>query len=79
MNNPYRVLRVHQGDSLSDIKAMYRRLCHIYHPDVPGTGNAEKFEEITKAWHEIEKSGTRKKAIVIYGHKTLFSIKRRML
>lgn len=37
-----------------DLQSRYRELSKIYHPDMP-TGNAQKFDEITKAYKLLKK------------------------
>ena len=37
-----------------DLKSRYRELSKIYHPDMP-TGDASKFDEITKAYKLLKK------------------------
>jgi len=56
MYNPYAVLGVRANSSKDSIKAVYRELCKTVHPDIPKTGNAQKFIEITKAWKVIEEN-----------------------
>jgi DnaJ-class molecular chaperone len=46
--NPYSVLEVPRGASLSEIKRSYYSKAKVHHPD--HGGDAEKFKEIQKAW-----------------------------
>ncbi len=39
--------------TISDIKASYRNLSKVYHPDVPLTGNAAIFDRITTMYNSI--------------------------
>jgi hypothetical protein len=52
--DPYSVLEVYYGSSLTQIKAAYRRLAKIYHPDIP-TGSEEKFKELSSAYATLLK------------------------
>lgn len=36
-----------------DVKTAYRNLSKIYHPDVPGTGNAQIFERLTVFYNSL--------------------------
>lgn len=51
MNNfdPYNILGLERNASRDEIKKMYRKLAHIYHPDKGG--NRKKFEEINRAYN----------------------------
>lgn len=51
--NPYKVLGVRNNESREVCKKAYRKLTAKYHPD-NGTGDSEKFQEVTEAWNEIE-------------------------
>ena len=53
MRNPYEVLGVPVGTSVEDCKKAYRKLSKKFHPDSP-SGDANKFEEIVKAYKAIE-------------------------
>lgn len=48
----YSVLGVAPTAPMEVIQAAYRALSRVYHPDVPGTGNAEKMKRINAA-HEV--------------------------
>lgn len=48
----YSVLGVSEGASLEVCKSAYRRLCKKYHPDMGG--DATKFQEVNKAWADIQ-------------------------
>lgn len=52
MFNPYEVLGVSIKTPKEEIKRKYRKLCAMYHPD--NGGNAEKFDEVNKAWTMID-------------------------
>lgn len=73
--NPYEILGVSPLSSKSDIKAAYRRLSKLYHPDVGG--DEEKFKEIAEAWEYIDKNHGDEKVPDIWVHKTLFTFKKR--
>lgn len=49
----YITLEVPHHADLFEIKAAFRRLSKLYHPDAPGGGNIEKFQAILKAYREI--------------------------
>lgn len=51
--NPYQVLGVSPSATKDECKREYKRLARLYHPD-SGHGDAEKFDNITKAWNMIE-------------------------
>jgi hypothetical protein len=49
----YEILEVSENASLDEIKAAYRRLAKIYHPDViRGTGDEDRFMEIANAYEQ---------------------------
>lgn len=50
----YRALELVEGASLADVKAAFKRLALIYHPDRPG-GDAERFKKISAAYTELKK------------------------
>ena len=54
MHTPYAVLGVPDGSSLDVCKKAYRSLGKIYHPDNVATGDAAKFEEVNKAFKDIQ-------------------------
>lgn len=49
MADYYEILGIKKGASDKEIKNVFRRLAHKYHPDKAG-GNAEKFKEINEAY-----------------------------
>eukprot|EP00359_Climacostomum_virens_P009035 CAMPEP_0204911836 /NCGR_PEP_ID=MMETSP1397-20131031/10096_1 /ASSEMBLY_ACC=CAM_ASM_000891 /TAXON_ID=49980 /ORGANISM="Climacostomum Climacostomum virens, Strain Stock W-24" /LENGTH=207 /DNA_ID=CAMNT_0052082533 /DNA_START=48 /DNA_END=668 /DNA_ORIENTATION=+ len=51
--NYYKILGVNRNASSEEIKAAYRDLVKIYHPDL-STGNSEKFKEITQAFEVLK-------------------------
>lgn len=48
----FKILELNNGASKEEIKAAFRRLAKIYHPDIPG-GNEAKFKEISQAYSEL--------------------------
>jgi curved DNA-binding protein CbpA len=48
--NPYEVLDVHERCTQDEIKTAYRNLIKKYHPDIPETGDKEKFDEVQEAY-----------------------------
>lgn len=48
----YKILGIPSTATIEEAKKAYRILCRKYHPDVGGS--PEKFDEITKAFHQIE-------------------------
>ena len=52
MNTHYKILGCVRGDSLETIKANYKRLSLIFHPD-KNDGDSETFIQINKAYHSI--------------------------
>lgn len=53
--DPFRVLGISKAATIDEqlLRKTYRKLAKIYHPDVPKTGNAEKFEDIKFAVEEL--------------------------
>ncbi len=49
MADYYEILGIKKGASDQEIKNVFRRLAHKYHPDKAG-GNAEKFKEVNEAY-----------------------------
>lgn len=75
MYNPYAVLGVKSSSSKDSIKAVYRELCKTLHPDIPLTGDAERFVEINKAWKIIDESHVEVPTKgYIWRHTNLFNI-----
>lgn len=52
MKSPYQVLGVSSSTPKEEIRKVYRKLCRKYHPD--NGGDANKFDEVNKAWESIE-------------------------
>lgn len=75
MLNPYKVLGVHDNASKDDCKKAYRRLCAKYHPD--NGGDPIKFDEVNKAWKDIEQGVVHKSVTTIVRkglrHKSIFN------
>ena len=74
MRDPYSILGVKTGASLEECKKAYRSLSRKYHPDNPN-GNAEKFDELHKAYESIQ-NGSANIGVVNKGylrHQTLFN------
>ena len=64
----YRLLGLRTGASYEDIKASYRRLARMYHPDANPTNQQqakEKFIQLTDAFGEERKTATEEKYIRI--------------
>lgn len=55
----YRVLGVNRNSSVEEIKAAYRSLAKLNHPDAP-TGNADKFKEIVQAYEVLRDLNSRR-------------------
>lgn len=56
----YRILRVNKSHRLDQIKQSYRRAARLYHPDVStGLADAEKFQQIVKAYNLISREKKR--------------------
>lgn len=72
--NPYEILGVSAMADRSEMKSKYRALAKKYHPDSPG-GDADKFDELQKAWAMIE-NGTARPFIEkgSYVHKSAFTV-----
>jgi len=50
--DPYLVLGLPKDAVLSELKASYRKLAKIHHPDLP-TGSVDKFRELTAAYEAL--------------------------
>ena len=57
--NHYETLGVSGNASGSAIRTAYRRLARRYHPDVVGSGSAEKFREVQEAYETLSESSRR--------------------
>ena len=57
--NPYEILDLSPMDEIGadELRAAFRKKAKIYHPDVPKTGDAEKFQLIKKAVEELASLG----------------------
>ena len=54
MPDYYQILQIPSGSSINDVKKAYRKLAHIYHPDVSILTDArEKFIEINEAYEYL--------------------------
>ncbi|CAK9066770.1 unnamed protein product [Durusdinium trenchii] len=51
--NPYDVLGLSRSSNYDDIRAAFRKLARTYHPDVPGTGDEDRFRSIREALEEL--------------------------
>lgn len=74
--NPYKILEVSVSDSKDVVKAKYRALCRIYHPDNIKTGNEEKFLEVKRAFEYLNENTSRSpaKGTKMWRHKTAFTV-----
>lgn len=52
MKDPYAVLGISSDASEDEIKVVYRRLAHQYHPD-KGGGDISKFKEVQEAYSAL--------------------------
>lgn len=59
--NPYVILDIPFDASSADVKAAFRGLAKILHPDVPRTGNAEAFQIISWAAKELSTTQGRRR------------------
>ena len=59
--NYYDTLGVSGNASGSAIRTAYRKLARRYHPDVVGSGSAEKFREVQEAYETLSE-GSRRQA-----------------
>jgi DnaJ-class molecular chaperone len=57
--NYYDTLGVSGNASGSAIRTAYRRLARLYHPDIVGTGSAEKFREVQEAYDTLREQSRR--------------------
>ncbi|AFN83324.1 DnaJ-like protein [Encephalitozoon romaleae SJ-2008] len=55
--DPYKILGVERTSTDMEVKRAYRRLQRAHHPDSK-TGNRERYEEICRAYEEIQKRPT---------------------
>jgi hypothetical protein len=51
---PFSIIGVEVGDSLEMIEAVYKVKRKFLHPDVPGTGNADRFKKLQEAYNAIK-------------------------
>ena len=58
--NYYDTLGVSGNASGSAIRTAYRRLARLYHPDVVGSGSAEKFREVQEAYETLSERSRRR-------------------
>lgn len=59
IKNLYDILEVNPDCSLPGIKARYKKLASIYHPDNDETGDEEKFKDISIAYRTLKDSKLR--------------------
>jgi curved DNA-binding protein len=53
LNDYYKILQLSQGADQETIERVYRLLAKRYHPDNMDTGDAEKFDELVKAFRTL--------------------------
>ena len=64
----YKILDIPIDASNDDIKTAYRKLVHIYHPDVSGSNSdTNKFKEIQEAYEILSSASKRKKYDALHG------------
>ncbi len=64
----YKILELSFDASSDDIKAAYRKLVRLYHPDVTGnSSDGAKFKEITEAYEILINPEKRKKYDILHG------------
>jgi curved DNA-binding protein CbpA len=64
----YEVLEISPNASQETIERMFRFLAQRYHPDRQGTGNAERFDQVVKAYNMLKEPESR--ATYDSSHKT---------
>ena len=64
----YEILEVSPNASQETIERMFRFLAQRYHPDRQGTGNAERFDQVVKAYNTLKEPEER--ATYDANHKT---------
>jgi curved DNA-binding protein CbpA len=57
--DPYRTLGITRGATLDDVKAAYRRLAKLYHPDSAGERAVERFLAIQAAYESLTEGPAR--------------------
>ncbi len=64
----YKILEIDYNAETAEIKAAYRRLVRLYHPDVAGkNSDEEKFKEIQEAYEVLSNSDKRQKYDIVHG------------
>lgn len=69
-SNPFHVLGLPGTASHDEVKASFRRLAKLYHPDVPGTGDEARFLAARTASEELSTSQGRTRWALILNQKT---------
>ena len=64
----YEILEVSPNATQETIERMFRFLAQRYHPDRQGTGDADRFDQVVKAYNTLKKPESR--AIYDSSHKT---------
>jgi len=59
--NPYKTLELQADAGETEVRAAFRRLAKVYHPDVPGTGDALKFQDLLRASEQLATEEQREK------------------
>ena len=56
LDSKFRTLGLRPGASWDEVKAAFRRLARVHHPDVAGPSGARRFSEITQAYMALKES-----------------------
>lgn len=56
LDSKFRTLGLQPGASWDEVKAAFRRLARVHHPDIAGPAGARRFSEITQAYMALKES-----------------------